>query len=145
MLYDTILIFCLLFIVPLLVILIFVVIDRMKIALPNNKQNYEYIEISDKELREAFIKDYIHSECCVWVKINSLPKSFKIGNVYFDKCFNNLEYYQEFLSYVVIDRKVYDNGSLNIDFGFDFYYRNTNKDLMNYILDNLDKVEEVEQ
>lgn len=145
MLCDTILIICLLVVVPLLVILIFIVIDRMKIALPNSKQNDEYIKISDKELRESFIKDYINSNCCVWVKINSLPKSFKIGNVYFDKCFNNLEYYQEFLSYVVIDRKVYDNGSLNIDFGFDFYYRTINRDLMDYILDNLDKVEEVKQ
>ena len=144
MLYDTILIICLLVVVPLLVILIFVVIDRMKIALPNNKQNYEHIKISDKELREAFLKDYINSDDCVWVKIKSLPKSFKIGNVYFDNCCNT-KHYPTFLSYVVVDRKVYDNGTLSIDFYCNYSYNTTNRDLLNYILENLDKVEEVKQ
>ena len=101
------------------------------------------IEINneEKELREAFIKDYMKSDGCIWVKINSLPKSFKIGNVYFDKCVDSNKYYQTFLSYVTVDGKVYDNGTLNID--FEFSCKTTNKDLMNYILNNLDKVEEV--
>ena len=105
------------------------------------------IEINneDKELREAFIKEYIKSDDCIWVKINSLPNSFKIGNVYFDKCVEDGCYYQEFLSYVVVDGKIYDNGSLSIDQDWGFYFRTTNRDLTDYILDNLDKVEEVKQ
>ena len=99
--------------------------------------------VSDKELRDTFLKDYINSDFCVWVKINSLPESFKIGNVYFDKCVYNNKYYQTFLSYVIVDGKVYDNGTLSGD--FEFSCNTTNKDLMNYILDNLDKVEEVKQ
>lgn len=109
----------------------------------NSGEDEEYV--SDEDLRESFLTDYINSNRCVCVKLKSLPKSFKIGNVYFDKCFDNLDYYQEFLSYVVVDRKVYDNGSLSIAFESDFYYRTTNKDLMDYILDNLDKVEEFKQ
>lgn len=102
------------------------------------------IEINneDKELRDLFIKDYINSNYCVWVKISNLPKSFKIGNVYFDNCCNN-KYYQTFLSDVVVDRKVYDNGTLSIDFECNFSYNTTNRDLLEYILNNLDKVEEV--
>ena len=117
--------------------------------------------VSDKELRGEFIKDYINSNCCVWVRINSLPMSFKIGNVYFDKYDYKNDYCQTFLSYVVIDRKVYDNGTLNIlrDINLlrasdesnghyeitSFCLRISNKDLMDYILNNLDKVEEVKQ
>lgn len=149
MLYDTILMICLLGVVPLLVILIFVVIDRMKCdtktTQPTNKQNDEYIKILDRELREAFIEDYINSDCCVWVKLESLPKSFKIGNVYFDRCGEDGCYYQEFLSYVVIDDKIYDNGNISVSRDSFSYFRTTNKDLMDYILNNLDKVEEVKQ
>jgi len=145
MLYDTILIFYLLIVVPLLVILIFVVIDRIKIVPPNNIQKDEYKELSDKELREAFINWYINSDDCVLIKIKSLPKSFKIGNVYFYKCVDNGRYYEAFISYVIVDGKVYDNGTLNIDQEWDFRYNTTNRDLLNYILDNLDKVEEVKQ
>ena len=118
-----------------LLILLGVVIVRVIIEINNE----------DKELRELFIKDYINSNYCVWVKISNLPKSFKIGNVYFDKGVYNNKYYQAFLSYVVIDRKVYDNGSLSIDFECNFSYNTTNKDLMDYILNNLYKVEEVKQ
>lgn len=50
----------------------------------NSGEDEEYV--SDQELRESFLKDYINSDNCVWAKLNSLPKSFKIGNVYFDKC-----------------------------------------------------------
>ena len=102
------------------------------------------IEINneDKGLRELFIKDYVNSYDCVWVKIKSLPKSFKIGNVYFDRCCNN-KYYKTFISYVVIDGKAYDNGTTSI--GDKFSCNTTNRDLMDYILDNLDKVEEVKQ
>lgn len=149
MLYDTILIFCLLFVVPLLAILIFVVIDRMKVdtktTSPTNKQDDEYIKISDKELREAFLKEYINSDNCVWAKVISLPKSFKIGNVYFDKCIEGSWSCQTFLSHVVIDRKVYDNGYTIIAQEWYSSCRITNRDLMNYILDNLDKVEEFKQ
>lgn len=119
----------------LLLILLGVVIVRVIIEINNE----------DEELREAFIKEYINSDDCVMVKINSLPESFKIGNVYFDKCVYNNKYYQAFLSYAVIEGKVYDNGTLTIDQEWDFSYNTTNKDLMNYILDNLDKVEEVKQ
>ena len=103
------------------------------------------IEINNEEkgLREAFLKEYINSDRCVFVKFESLPKSFKIGNVYFDKCVEGGCYYQEFLSYVVVDGKIYDNGSLSIDQDWGFYFRTTNRDLTNYILDNLDKVEEI--
>ena len=114
-----------------LLVLLGVVIVRVIIEINNG----------DEKLREAFIKEFINSDDCVWVKIKSLPKSFKIGNVYFDKCVYNNEYYQTFLSYVIVDGKVYDNGTLSID--FDFSCNTTNKDLMDYILDNLDKVEEV--
>ena len=149
MLYDTILIICVLVVVPLLIIFIFVVIDRMevdtKIVPPNNKQKDEYKELSDKELREAFIKEYINSDNCVWAKVVSLPKSFKIGNIYFEKGVNNTNRYQTFLSYVTIDRKIYDNGNIIIDRDWHYYFRNTNKDLTDYILNNLDKVEEVKQ
>lgn len=117
-----------------LLVLLGVVIVRVIIEINNE----------DEELREAFIKEFINSDDCVWVKIKSLPKSFKIGNVYFDNCCNN-KYYQTFLSYVIVDGKVYDNGSLSIDHEWDFRYNTNNKDLMNYILDNLDKVEEVKQ
>lgn len=105
----------------------------------NSSEDEDYV--SDKELRELFIKDYINSNYCVWVKISNLPKSFKIGNVYFDNCCNN-KYYQTFLSYVIVDGKVYDNGILSIDFYCNYSYNTTNKDLLEYILDNLDKVEE---
>ena len=97
--------------------------------------------VSDKELREAFLKEYINYDDCAWIKINSLPKSFKIGNIYFNKCVKDRCYYREFLSYVLVDGNIYDNGILSIDFKFSF--NTTNKDLMDYILNNLDKVEEI--
>ena len=116
----------------------------------NSGGDEEYV--SDRELRETFLKEYINSNCCVWVKIKSLPKSFKIGNVYFDQCYHN-KYHQIFLSYVVVDGKVYDNGGLSIDFEcnhirgidkeYNFSCNTTNSDLTIYILDNLDKVEEI--
>ena len=109
----------------------------------NSSEDEEYV--SDKGLREAFLKEYINSDRCVFVKFESLPKSFKIGNVYFDKCVEGGCYYQEFLSYVVVDGKIYDNGSLSIDQDWGFYFRTTNRDLTNYILDNLDKVVEIKQ
>ena len=147
MLCDTVLTICLLVVVPLLVILIFVVIDRMKgdskIVTPNNIQKDEPKELSDMELREAFIKEYINSDRCFWVKLKSLPKSFKIGNVYFEKGVNNTNHYQTFLSYVTIDGKIYDNGNISIDRDWRYYFRTTNKDLTDYILNNLYKVEEV--
>ncbi|MEG0407466.1 MAG: hypothetical protein RR623_01210 [Bacilli bacterium] len=99
--------------------------------------------VSDEELREAFLKEYINYSDCAWIKLNSLPKSFKIGNVYFNKCVEDGCYYLEFLSYVLVDDKIYNNGSLSIDFKFSF--NTTNKDLIDYILNNLDKVEEVKQ
>lgn len=142
----------------LVLILLGVVIACVVINL-NSSKDEEYV--SDIELREVFIKDYINSNCCVWVNIKSLPMSFKIGNVYFDKYDYKNDYCQTFLSYVVIDRKVYDNGTLNIlrdinllqsEDEFNGHYevtsfclRVSNTDLMNYILDNLDKVEEVKQ
>ena len=116
----------------------------------NSGGDEEYV--SDRELRETFLKEYINSNCCVWVKIKSLPKSFKIGNVYFDQCHHN-KYHQIFLSYVIVDGKVYDNGGLSIDFEcnriygidkeYNFSCNTTNNDLTIYILDNLDKVEEI--
>ena len=116
----------------------------------NSGGDEEYV--SDRELRETFLKEYINSDCCVWVKINSLPKSFKIGNIYFDQCCHN-KYYQTFLSYVIVDGKVYDNGSISIDFEYNrirgidkeynFSCNTTNRDLTIYILDNLGKVEEI--
>ena len=108
--------------------------------------------ISDKEFKEAFIKDYIDSDGCILVKINSLTKSFKIGNVYFDKCVDNSRHYETFLSYVIVDGKAYDNGILSIDFEcnytggdkeYNFSCNTSNRDLLDYVLDNLDKVEEV--
>ncbi len=149
MLCDTILTICLLVVVPLLVIFIFVVIDRMKgdskTTQPINRQNDICVKILDKELREAFLNDYINSDNCIWVKVVSLPKAFKIGNVYFDKCIDGSQSCQTFLSHVVIDRKVYDNGYVTISQKWYSSCRITNKDLMNYILNNLDKVEEVKQ
>lgn len=149
MLCDTILMFCLLGVVPLLVILILVVIYRKKgdtKTTPQiNEQNDICVKMLDKELREAFLKDYINSDNCVWAKVVSLPKSFKIGNVYFDKCIEDSRLYQTFLSHVVIDRKVYDNGYVIISQDWYSSCRITNKDLMDYILNNLDKVEEVKQ
>ena len=126
----------------------------------NSGGDEEYV--SDRELRETFLKEYINSNCCVWVKIKSLPKSFKIGNVYFNQCHHN-KYHQIFLSYVIVDGKVYDNGGLSIDFEcnricgidkeynrirgidkeYNFSCNTTNSDLTIYILDNLDKVEEI--
>ena len=149
MLCDTILIFCLLFIVPLLVIFIFVVTCKMKgdtkTTQPINRQNDICVKILDKELREAFLNEYINSDNCIWVKVVSLPKAFKIGNVYFDKCIDGSRSCQTFLSHVVIDRKVYDNGYVTISQEWYSSCRITNKDLMNYILNNLYKVEEVKQ
>ena len=117
----------------LLLVLLGVVIVRVIIEINNE----------DKELRELFIKEYINHDCCVLVKINSLPNSFKIGNVYFYKCGYNNKYYQTFLSYVFVEGKVYDNGNLSID--FEFSCNTTNRDLLEYILNNLDKVEEVKK
>ena len=149
MLCDTILMVCLLGVVPLVVILIFVVIDKTKLdtktTSTTNKQNDICVNISDKELREAFIKEYINSDRCFWVKLKSLPKSFKIGNVHFDKGVNNTNRYQTFISYVTIDGKIYDNGNISIDRDWHYYFRTTNKDLTEYVLNNLDKVEEVKQ
>lgn len=112
-------------------------------------------------------------------KLNQLPKSFKIGNVYFDKVLSNCTFYEEsyreykggiwssnssvvfsiniiIQSYVKVEGKVYDNGELihtvnrHITNGFRGYthIKTTtvdfkNEDLCNYILNNLDKVEEV--
>lgn len=147
MIYDTILIICLLVVVPLLIVLIFVVIDGIKvdakIVPPNNIQKDERKEPSNKELREVFLNEYINSDNCIWAKVVSLPKSFKIGNIYFDKCIEGSWSCQTFLSHVVIDRKVYDNGYTIIAQEWYSSCRITNRDLMNYILDNLDKVEEV--
>ena len=149
MLCDTILIFCLLFVVPMLAVLIFVVTCKMKvdtkIVPPNYKQKDECKELSDRELREVFLNAYINSDCCFWVKVVSLPKSFKIGNVYFDKCIDSSWSCQTFLSHIVIGREVYDNGYTIIAQEWYSSCRITNKDLLNYILDNLDKVEEVKQ
>lgn len=149
MLCDTILMICLLGVVPLIIILVFVVIGRIKgdtKTTPQiNEQNDICVNILDKELREAFLNEYINSDNCVWVKVVSLPKSFKIGNVYFDKCIKDSRLYQTFLSHVVIDRKVYDNGNVSIYQEWDSRIKITNKDLMNYILNNLDKVEGVGQ
>lgn len=126
----------------LVLILLGVVIVCVIINL-NSGKDEEYV--SDEELREAFLKEYINSDNCFLVKINNLPKSFKIGNAYFDKYVEDSWSYQTFLSHVVIDRKVYDNGNVSIYQDRDSSYRITNKDLMNYILDNLDKVEEVKR
>ena len=119
----------------LVLLLLCIVIVRVIIEINNE----------DEDLREVFIKEYINSDDCAMVKINSLPNSFKIGNVYFDKYDYNSMYYQTLLSYVAIDGKVYDNGTLTIDKEWDFSYNTNNRDLMNYILDNLDKAEEVKQ
>ena len=107
----------------------------------NSSEDEEYV--SDKGLREAFLKEYINSDRCVFVKFESLPKSFKIGNVYFEKGVNNTNHYQTLLSYVTIDGKIYDNGNISIDRDWHYYFRTTNKDLTDYILNNLYKVEEV--
>ena len=136
-------------VLSLTVILLIVIVDRkhldIKIVPQNSKQKDGYKEISDKELREAFIKEYINSDRCFWVKLKSLPKSFKIGNVYFEKGVNNTNHYQTFISYVTIDGKIYDNGNISIDRDWHYYFRTTNKDLTDYILNNLYKVEEVKQ
>lgn len=130
-------------------ILVLILIGVVIVCIIENLNSSE-----DEELREEFIKDYINSDCCIWVKIKSLPKSFKIGNVYFDKCFN-MRNYETLLSYVIVDGKFYDNGSLSIDFEcnrtsgidkeYNFSCNTTNRDLIGYVLDNLDKVEEVKQ
>ena len=99
-------------------------------------------------------------------KLNQLPKSFKIGNVHFDKVLSECDFKGEgglefdinilIQSYVTIDSKVYDNGELirsvnrRVIGGYrrhlsvNTYVREfKNEDLSNYILNNLDKVEEV--
>lgn len=124
-----------------LVLLLLVVIVVCVIINLNSGKDEDHV--SDKELREAFLKEYINSDDYIFIKIESLPKSFKIGNVYFDKYVNNSRYYQTCLSYVIVDGKVYDNGSFTIDQEYDFSCNTTNRDLLNYLLDNLDKVEEV--
>lgn len=142
-----------------LVLLLLIGVVTVCIFININSKDEEYV--SDRELRESFLKDYINSNCCVWVKFKSLPKSFKIGNVYFDEGVYNNEHYQSFLSYVVVDRNVHYNGYMSIrrdvnllraSDEFNGHYEITsfcltisNKDLMNYILNNLDKVEEVKQ
>ena len=112
-------------------------------------------------------------------KLNQLPKSFKIGNVYFDKISSSCKFFErsyqeyggrgkwstslyllwnvniEIKSYVFLESKVYDNGGYihkgarTAEQGIYSTYITydprvfENKDLRDYILNNLDKVEEV--
>ena len=127
------------------ILVLFLLICVITICMFINLNSKDEKYISDEELREVFINEYVNSDRCVLVKIDSLPKSFKIGNVYFDKCIEDIWSYQTFLSHVVIDGKIYDNGYVIITEKWNSSYRITNKDLMDYILNNLDKVEEVKQ
>lgn len=135
------------------------------------------------EVVEDITSDFLKFVEQTWYgdyKLNQLPKSFKIGNVYFDKVISDCSFcedsYREYKgydiwgsnstvvfdvniliqSYVNIDGKVYDNGEIirsvnsHISGGYRGHcYISTNigdfknEDLRNYILNNLDKVEEV--
>lgn len=118
------------------------------------------------EITHSFksFEDYVDSYALKFIKIIDLPKTFKIGSVYFNKQYCEVYYYfasdrfdvysgknslkfiieYKILSHIEIDGKIYDNGVIDCKLlESDSDYINQNSDLERYVLNNLDRVEEV--